>query len=119
MPEVLHKKRGGVWLGEWRLFGITIPILFASYSATWPFGVLEFHDDSIAVKGWPFTVSLRPEDIDEVRLWSEPFWRLTSLGAYGIRIHHHGGGPNFVVLFMWGPEKVVELFEQKGIKVAR
>lgn len=119
MPEVIYKQRGGLWMGEWRLFGITIPILFASYGASWPFGVIEFHDEAITVKGWPFTVSLRPSDINEVRLWSEPFWRLVFLGAYGLRIDHHAGGANFVVFLSYSPAKLIESFEQKGISVVR
>ena len=117
MPEVKHKQRGGLILGEWTWFEMTVPILLANVSATWPFVVIEFRDDSLSVKAWPFKVHLQLSDIYGVDLWTGPFWRLALGGASGVRIHHHGRGPKFVVFSTYRRSRLMEAFEQLGVRV--
>jgi len=128
MSATVYKERGGVWLGEYTIFGVTLPVYFASVSATWPFGRLELRDDTVRVNAgaglWPLgflspRITLRFNDIHSVELYHGLFWRIIWFGAQGIRIHHAQRGPRFVVFFTYRPARILGHFEEIGVRILR
>ena len=96
-----------------RLFGVQIsPSIWA---ASWPFGKLECHDDSIFLEAWPARASIQLQDVDYVEFKRMNIWRI--LLGDKLEIRHHAGAPNPIIFSWYGLSSLVQVLEQNGVAV--
>ena len=117
--RVLYRQRGAVYVrnAEFMLLGRRISL---SYWASWPFGACELYSDVLVVRSWPLKIVLHLSDIDVVEFRRHNlFFRMVVPKSHSVLIRHHGEGPNPIYFDAFRPRRIIEMFEQIGIKVVR
>jgi hypothetical protein len=106
---IVYKQRGGAFVGA---------SFLPYWTATWPFATLEIHDDdTVIVKYFPFSRTLRISEIDIVEVDSSPFYRLLWLGGSAIKVHYQGKGAIRETYLSYDLKDTLERFRERGIAV--
>lgn len=100
--SLIYKQTG------WGYIGYTWPF---GWQGSWPFATFELFDDKIILKLFPFKKVVELSNLDHVQIGH--FLPVRT----GLKMIHHGKGPDNLQFGCFKKDKLVETLKSKGIKV--